>query len=62
MINIPILRKSALKLFNIDFAPKEGDKGMCMDVLLHAADISNPMKPWDVCFKWTIRVLDEFWA
>ncbi len=32
-----------------------------MDILLHAADISNPFKPFSVYEKWTFRVLEEFW-
>jgi len=50
-----------LKAFCEDFDIKEKDKNMCMDSLLHAADISNPMKSWDVYFQWTERVLTEFW-
>jgi hypothetical protein len=29
--------------------------------LVHIADISNPAKPWKVCFAWTNRVMQEFW-
>ena len=29
---------------------------------MHAADISNPMKDWGVCFIWTQKVMEEFWA
>jgi hypothetical protein len=32
-----------------------------MDALLHASDISNPMKPFEVYKEWTKRVLEEFW-
>lgn len=32
-----------------------------MDSLLHAADISNPFKPYHTYEKWTQRVLAEFW-
>ena len=32
-----------------------------MDQLLHAADISNPIKPFDIYFEWTDRVLTEYW-
>ena len=34
---------------------------MCMDSLLHAADISNPIKPFDIVQMWTDKVLAEFW-
>lgn len=30
--------------------------------LLHAADISNPAKPWDVAKAWSDRVIQEFFA
>ena len=33
-----------------------------MDALLHAADVSNPFKPWILSEKWTERVLSEFWS
>lgn len=33
---------------------------MWMELFLHFADVSNPLKPWNVCFKWAWRVLDEF--
>ena len=40
---------------------KEKDKHLTMEMLLHAADISNPTRQWDVYTKWTERVLGEFW-
>jgi hypothetical protein len=46
-------------------APKEiclDEKNLCFQVLIHAADISNPSKPWDLCFHWTDLVMQEFWA
>lgn len=47
--------------FWIDFDIKDKDKDTCMMALLHASDVSNPFKPWDICKPWTFRVLDEFW-
>ncbi|EGR29338.1 hypothetical protein IMG5_158060 [Ichthyophthirius multifiliis] len=44
-----------------DFNPKNKDKDICMNALLHAADISNPYKPWDICKVWTQKVMQEFW-
>ena len=32
-----------------------------LSVLLHAADISNPAKPWSLCHHWADLVLNEFW-
>eukprot|EP00913_Durusdinium_trenchii_P033425 g31293.t1 len=31
-----------------------------MELFLHFADVSNPLKPFPVCKKWAWRVLDEF--
>lgn len=35
---------------------------LILNALLHSADISNPMKPWDVCRLQADRCLDEFFA
>ena len=40
---------------------EKNDKLMCMDSIVHASDISNPIKAWDTCFKWTEVVMKEFW-
>jgi hypothetical protein len=33
---------------------------MLLEVMLHAADISNPIKPWAVYEKWADLVMEEF--
>mmetsp|Transcript_63894 Transcript_63894/g.103418 ORF Transcript_63894/g.103418 Transcript_63894/m.103418 type:complete len:526 (-) Transcript_63894:149-1726(-) len=33
-----------------------------MNVLLHAADVSNPARPQPIALEWSRRVLMEFWA
>jgi len=33
-----------------------------LQLFLHLADVSNPLKPWRVCHSWAWRVLDEFFA
>lgn len=33
-----------------------------MELMLHFADVSNPLKPFDICKAWAWRVLDEFFA
>eukprot|EP00928_Gymnodinium_smaydae_P051140 TRINITY_DN3465_c0_g7_i1.p1 TRINITY_DN3465_c0_g7~~TRINITY_DN3465_c0_g7_i1.p1 ORF type:complete len:960 (+),score=147.35 TRINITY_DN3465_c0_g7_i1:40-2919(+) len=33
-----------------------------IQVFLHMADISNPLKPYGMCAAWAVRVLDEFFA
>jgi hypothetical protein len=33
-----------------------------MNVFIHAADISNPTKPFHIYSKWADRVMSEFWS
>ena len=33
-----------------DFQIEKQDKRLCMETLLHASDVSNPIKTWSVCF------------
>ena len=44
-----------------DFDPKQKDKNIFMEFLIHAADISNPGKPFHIYTEWTERILEEFW-
>ena len=57
---------STLSLFKNKFADRRtvdsDDKRLCFQMLLHAADISNPTKPWPLCYRWTELVISEFWA
>ena len=39
----------------------EDDVEMLMVAILHAADLSNPMKPWSIYTSWAHRVCAEFW-
>ena len=55
------LAKLKGRLASQDFNIQENDKKMCMDEIIHAADISNPIKPFFLCSKWTDKVLEEFW-
>lgn len=32
----------------------------CLSLLLHAADVGNPTKPWKVYRKWTDKIMEEF--
>lgn len=48
--------------FNESLSASAEDKELCLEVLLHAADISNPTKPWPLCHRWAKLVLGEFWA
>jgi len=31
-----------------EFDPKEKDKALCMETILHASDVSNPIKPFKI--------------
>lgn len=54
------LAKLKGRLASLDFDPADKDKNISFEALLHAADISNPFKPFEIFEKWTHRVLDEF--
>jgi hypothetical protein len=34
---------------------------LLMQVALHAADVSNPVKPWQLHMRWYPRLMDEFY-
>eukprot|EP00746_Dinoflagellata_sp_MGD_P072415 gnl/MRDRNA2_/MRDRNA2_293947_c0_seq1.p1 gnl/MRDRNA2_/MRDRNA2_293947_c0~~gnl/MRDRNA2_/MRDRNA2_293947_c0_seq1.p1 ORF type:complete len:168 (+),score=40.04 gnl/MRDRNA2_/MRDRNA2_293947_c0_seq1:38-505(+) len=36
------------------------NKTLMRNLVLHTADVSNPMKPFAICRAWAMRVLDEF--
>jgi len=64
--------KEAQMLYQMNFDALEQDpvglfceketKRKVMNLFLHAADISNPCKPWSICQHWAIRCLEEFFA
>lgn len=43
-----------------DFDPKGEDKKLVLSVIIHLADISNPTKPWRLCYKWIDLLFVEF--
>lgn len=43
-----------------DFDPGEKDKKEITNYLIHLADISNPTKPWKLCYKWIDLLFVEF--
>ena len=45
-----------------DFDPLGIDKQMILDQCLHASDIGNPCKPWNVCYVWAQQLFEEFFA
>ena len=40
----------------------QAERATIQKTLLHAADISNPCKPWEVSKNWSDRVIEEFFA
>mmetsp|Transcript_117624 Transcript_117624/g.305224 ORF Transcript_117624/g.305224 Transcript_117624/m.305224 type:complete len:897 (+) Transcript_117624:2-2692(+) len=38
------------------------DASLFLDLFLHFADISNPLKPFPICKAWADRIIDEFFA
>jgi len=48
-----------------DFMPQAGgnasDRELFFSVILHAADISNPGKPWQLATQWASMCMNEFW-
>ena len=56
-----------LSKFRAKFTDAQGeitteDRTLALVLLLHAADISNPSRPWVLCQRWTGLVMQEFWA
>jgi len=46
-----------------DFKPEDGpDKNMTIKMFFHLADISNPIKKWELCRDWTELLYLEFFA
>jgi hypothetical protein len=43
-----------------DFDPSGEDKKIVLSVIIHLADISNPTKPWRLCYKWIDLLFVEF--
>merc|ERR1711920_761107 len=35
---------------------------LILNSLLHGADVGNPTKPWDLCYRYAYLCLDEFFA
>ena len=40
--------------------PETIDKPKALSLVLHTADISHPAKPWELHYKWTMSLLEEF--
>jgi len=47
-------------LNSMDFDPSGSHKKAIMNWMIHLADISNPTKPWKICYKWIDLLFVEF--
>ena len=36
-------------------------RGLCMDMMMHTCDVSNPSRPWPLAYQWADRVMNEFY-
>lgn len=46
-----------------DFSPKDLKfKPDIMKALIHAADIGNPSRPFEICKEWAFKILSEFFG
>jgi hypothetical protein len=43
-----------------DYDPTNKYKPEIMKALVHAADVGNPSRPFDICKIWTMKILSEF--
>lgn len=57
------LGKFQLKFTSSNAAVKDDeDRMLVMEMLMHASDVGNPSRPWNVCYEWATRVMNEFFA
>jgi len=52
--------KFKLRVHADDFDIAGNDKDLCMNMMFHLSDISNPAKKFDICLKWTELLYVEF--
>lgn len=45
-----------------DYDPRGKYKPDILKALVHAADIGNPARPYDICKIWSLKILSEFFA
>lgn len=57
------LGKFQLKFGNSNSTVKDDeDRMLVMEMLMHSSDVGNPSRPWNVCYEWATRVMNEFFA
>ncbi len=45
---------------SIECFREDNNRLFVLELLLHCADISNPYKPFEICHKWCLLVVEEF--
>jgi hypothetical protein len=45
-----------------DYDIKGKHKGDIMKALVHASDVGNPARPYEICKIWALKILGEFFA
>jgi hypothetical protein len=51
-----------LPLTAADFLADAGAQTLVLQIALHAADVSNPTKPWSLYLRWVDWLLEEYYA
>jgi hypothetical protein len=55
------LQKMKLRSNSQDFDLNNKDKDLVMEHIIHASDISNPIRSFEISSLWADRVMKEFW-
>ena len=45
-----------------DYDPAGKNKSDLMKGMVHAADIGNPARPYEICKLWALKILSEFFS
>ena len=45
-----------------DFDPAGKHKPDMLKALVHAADVGNPSRPFEICKLWALKIVSEFFA
>jgi hypothetical protein len=45
----------------VDFEINNKDKDIVMENIIHASDISNPIRSFEISSLWADRIMNEFW-
>merc|ERR1712048_1549699 len=58
--NQMVTEETLIPQYEADVLQRE--KILWLELFLHLADVSNPLKPFKMCQAWAWRILDEFFA